>query len=153
MAMYPVQLVTRIDDQTGEVYVCAEEGNGTITWLFPLKQSVQVMDYRGNRGLVSPTGSVKVAEWGGTPVIGYDLAGADTYVLMCIPGPNRTHIAASCVTNGAILSLDGGLADHLPVGPGASVVFSGLEIPPQAGIYARNAVGAANYASLYVAVW
>jgi hypothetical protein len=152
MAMQAIQLITRIDSETGEVYVCAEEGNGRIVWLFPLKQTATIMDYRGNRALVSPTGSVKVAEWGGTPVMGTDATGQAAYALIVVPGPGRTHLAASCVTNGAILSLDGGAADHLPVGPGATVLFSGLEIPPQLGIYAKNAA-AGNYASLYVAVW
>jgi hypothetical protein len=153
MAMQAIQLITRIDSETGEVYVCAEEGNGRIVWLFPLKQTSTIMDYRGNRALVSPTGAQKVAEWGGTPVTGTDATGQNAYALIVIPGPDRTHLAASSVTNGAIISLDGGVTDHLPVCPGASVVFSGLYIPPQAGIYAKNAVAGSNYASLYVAVW
>jgi len=153
MAMYPIQLTTRIDDQTGEVYICAEEGDGTITWLFPLKQSAQIMDYRGNRALVSGDGSIKMAEWGGNPICGTDVGGAATYAYILTPGPGRTHIAASVVTNGAVLSLDGGVSDALPVGPGATAVFSGIEIPPDKGIYAKNAVALSNYASLWVAVW
>ena len=153
MAMQPIQLTTRIDSETGEVYVCAEQGDGVITWLFPLLQASQIMDYRGHRGLVSADGSVKVQEWGGNPLCGTSASGAAGYAYVLTPGPGRTHVAASCVTNGAVLSLDGGVSNALPVGPGATAMFHGIEIPADKGIYAKNAVGISNYASLWVAVW
>lgn len=153
MAMQQIVLSTRIDDKTGEVYVVAEQGDGGVTWLFPFKQAVQLMDYHGHRGEIDDTGAVKVAEWGGTPQPGYDIAGEDTGVLLCVPGPGCTHLSATCLTNGAALSLDGGLTYTLTVAPGTTPVFSGLLIQPAQGIYGRNAVAGSAYASLNVAVW
>jgi len=153
MAQYPTQLVTRCDSETGEVYVVSEHGDGTVTWMMPLKLTAQVMDHRGNRTLVETDGRCCVSPGADTPIIGYILNGSDAWQYVCTPCQNMRYLWATCTKFPVILSLDGGMCTHLAVHNDTTPVFPGVMLTPGVGVYAMNGVAGFNFGSLRVAVW
>jgi len=73
----------------------------------------------------------------------------------CLTFPHfATRILFQVDTKDAVLSLDGGLTDHLFLGNlKGQMLLDGLAIEGGATISAKNAVGGQNYANLTVAVW
>lgn len=107
----------------------------------------------GNIAEVSADGALKAADWGGHPIAGHDPAGTDTYVTI-VTAPRRCrYLTAHCLTQSAMISIDGGSTDSLSVAVTGQIVFAGLDIPAGTKIQARNAKAGSNYASLYVCVW
>lgn len=98
--------------------------------------------------------AIEVVQASGIPTYGKDATGADAHATV-LTSPNREchHLHASVQTKDAIVSLDGGTTDHLWIPIGASVLFSGLKIPPGSVIQGKNGVGAQNYANLAISVW
>lgn len=88
------------------------------------------------------------------PESGTDATGADTYATV-INGITREchNLSAYCATHPAVLSLDGGTTDHLPVAAGVQFVFHGMVIPKAAVIQAKNAGAGNNYTAMIISVW
>ena len=90
----------------------------------------------------------------GLPGYGSDAAGADVYakILDC-PDRQCHYVHVAVGANGAVLSLNGGAADHYAIPANTERLFDGLVIPAAAEIHARNLSTGNNYADLHVSVW
>jgi hypothetical protein len=90
----------------------------------------------------------------GLPVMGVDAAGQDAYAAI-VAAPNRVcrHLHVSVDANGAIISLDGGVTDHLSVPANTAWQFSGLAIPALASLRAKNLDPGSHYTNLRISVW
>lgn len=143
-----------IDEETLEYVVYSGDlSAGNYTILGPLRQGATINDYRGNRALVAVDGALKAADWGGQPVMGSDATGADAHAEVLItPRPIRyMHVAVA--TNGAIISIDGGLSDAFAIPANTERLFPALDIAGGISIQAKNLVNASNYTNLYISVW
>ena len=90
----------------------------------------------------------------GQPVHGTDATGADTYVeIIAAPTGHRRyrHLVAHCLTQPAIISIDGGTTEHLYVPAGVNVAMNDVDI--RGAVHAKNAVGGSNYIKIHVSVW
>lgn len=81
-------------------------------------------------------------------------AGDNDYIhVMDAPAHTCQNLYAFCVTNGAYLSLDGGVTTHVAVPAGVVVVLSDLKIKASDEICAKNLTEDAAFALLHVSVW
>lgn len=120
----------------------------------PTVRGVLPVDEAGNRGQVTADGELRVVQYAdGLPIYGLDAAGADTYVTLVTTGKRCHNLWVSVATKDAILSLNGGVADHFFIPLGQSQLFTGLDIPPGSVIQGKNGVAGQNYANLSVSVW
>lgn len=115
------------------------------------KQGATVNDYRGNRALVSPDGSLKAGDWGGAPVMGTDATGAAAYAAVLTTPRHVRYLHASVGDNGAIISIDGGLTDAFAIPANSERLFPAQDIAGGVSIQAKNISG--NYTALYISVW
>lgn len=90
----------------------------------------------------------------GLPVLGQDATGQDTYgTIATAPARVCHHLLAQCATKAAIISLNGGTADHIRLEPGTVLHLDGLTIASGAEIQAKNADAGQNYTALSISVW
>ena len=141
-----VRRVTEAEAYTSSVVEAVE-------FVCPVKQGAVLMDEENRRVLVTDSGELRVAEYSGLPFMGTDAAGADTYVTILTTGGRCRNLMVRCGTQNAILSLDGGVTEHIYVVAGNVQTFYGLDIPAGVNIQAKNATVASNYISLYLMVW
>ena len=104
-------------------------------------------------GSREPTQRTKVADFGGHPILGTDAVGANTYASVVTAPKQCRYLHATCITNSAIVSIDGGSTDSLVVVAGTERLFVGLDIPAGANIQGKNETAGDNYADLHVSVW
>ena len=91
----------------------------------------------------------------GVPSYGFDVAGANAYATVITTpndGQTRSNLFVSCDTNNAIVSLNAGTTDHLPVLAGQPLLFEELLLSPNTAIQAKNMTAGANYANLVIVV-
>lgn len=85
--------------------------------------------------------------------IGRDATGQDAYATVKTPSANAAHIDVSCGANGATISLDGGVTDHIDVPANTTKIYDDVTITSGVAIQAKNLVGGSNYTNLAVSVW
>lgn len=102
---------------------------------------------------VSEDGALKVADWGSRPISGVDAAGENTYALVVVAGKPCRYLHATCITQNATISIDGGNTDAFVIPAGTAATFPGLDIPAGARIMGRNTAAGSNYANLFVSIW
>ena len=90
----------------------------------------------------------------GNPVEGTLATGTDAYVKV-LDVPDRTcgNLLVQVDTNDVVISLDGGITDHLTVKADSSMVLTGLAIGAGVEVQAKNATASENFTDLIVAVW
>ena len=107
----------------------------------------------GERG-VFQGGDREMREDWGLPVHGTDAEGADTYVELIAAAPgNREyrHLIAIASTFPAMLSLDGGVTDHVWVPAGGGVCLDDVQITKS--VQGKNGGAGNKYSALHVMVW
>ncbi len=88
------------------------------------------------------------------PVFGEDNTGQNAYEEVIGAASGNTwysNILAYCTTQDALLSLDGGDTDHIPVPAGQVICLEGVEHFRR--VHAKNRTAGSNYAALVVMVW
>ena len=150
------QYHVRLDTDTGQYMVCAGSAVGDYTVIGPLVKSAIIQDEAGNQADVSADGGLHVIERGGLPFFWTDAAANadDSYYDLGVVPRDCTYASLYVETNDAIVSFNGGLTDHHFVDVDAGQFFlAGLDIPAGSTISGKNAVAAADYDNLRVAVW
>lgn len=80
--------------------------------------------------------------------------GENSYTkVMDAPSYLCTNLMAYCVTQGAVISFDGGKTDHIVVPATKVIVLQNLLISPLAVIMAKNFTADSNYTLLSVSLW
>ena len=93
-------------------------------------------------------------EYNGPPAYGVDAVGQDAYAtVIAAPGTERrySNLIAYCLTNDAILTVDGGTTDSIYVKAGELVTLNNVFI--NGAVQAKNATGGNNYTGLSITVW
>ena len=86
--------------------------------------------------------------------LGSDATGQDAYATVKTPTADATHIMILLKgTNDAIVSLDAGVTDHIPVAAGSIVILDNVAITSGVAIQAKNATGGSNYTGLSISIW
>lgn len=141
------------DNESLELLVVSGNvSSGDYTVLGPVRVGATVQG-DGVPVLVSPDGALKVADWGAHPIMGSDATGANTYANVVIAPYRCRYLHATCATNGAVISIDGGKTDAFAIPAAAERLFEGLDIAPGAIVMGRNLTAGSNYTGLYVSVW
>lgn len=87
---------------------------------------------------------------------GYALkaTGADTYADVITPSEDKSHILIyNAGTHGAIVSLDEGTTDHIPVPGQSTLTLDYVRIEGNVKIQAKNLAAGSNFTDLYIMVW
>ena len=154
------QYHVRLDTDTGQYVACTGSVTGDYTVIGPLLKGAVLQGGHGNQANVSDGGSLAVhLHSDGMPQIFYDAAANadDTYYDLGTVLRECTSMSVACATKDAIVSLNGGVTDHLYVrntgGADAPLILTGLHIPAGAVISAKNEAANNDYASLYISVW
>lgn len=106
-------------------------------------------------GQAEPASSLPVIQAATTmQALAQDATGQDAYETVKTPTANASHIIIVLTgANPAIISLDGGVTDHIFV-PGASVLaLDHVTITSAVAIQAKNGTGGSNYTGLNISIW
>lgn len=80
--------------------------------------------------------------------------GADTYADVITPSEDKSHILIyNAGTHGAVISLDEGTTDHIPVPGQSTLTLDYVRIEDGVKIQAKNLTAGSNFTNLYVMVW
>ena len=141
-----------MDRETGLLWI-AEGSQDDWHALTPQMQAALLQDARGNRVDVSEDGALKAGDWADQPpLMGTDGTGADSYASVMVAPRKCRYMAVAVSTNPVIISLNGGVTDHIAVAAG-NTVFSGLDIPAAVTISAKNQNSGNNYTLLGISIW
>lgn len=105
--------------------------------------------------LASDQSAIPTSAAGASPQsLGTDATGQDAYATVKTPSANATHLQVGLGgANDAIISLDGGVTDHLYIYAGTIVTYDNILIANGVAIQAKNAVGGSNYSNLRITIW
>ena len=80
--------------------------------------------------------------------------GADAYAKVITPSEDKSHIMIyNAGTHGAVISLDAGTTDHIPVPGQSTLTLNYIRIEEGVEIHAKNLTRGSNFTNLYVMVW
>ena len=144
-----------ISPQTGDAVYCVDATLDGETMIERGRRlgGVVLCGPNGEEALVVD-GQIRAVAANGLPVVGYSASTmVNTYGYLCSV-PRECNFACVYVkTNNVIVSLNGGICDHLFGIAGMAIPYAGLKIPAGSAIYVRNAAAGSNYADVYVALW
>jgi sporulation protein YlmC with PRC-barrel domain len=85
---------------------------------------------------------------------GEDATGQDAYATVLTTTTAKSHMHVSLAgSNDAVISIDGGAADHFVIPANSSHVFDNLLIAATTNIQAKNKSAGNNYTNLRITVW
>lgn len=146
-----------IDAESGELLVVkGAVASGNYEIVGSLIQSVFIRGREGHEAKVSSAGELRIRQATGLPFYMIDAAAnADDSYFDLGTAPRACSFCSIYVeTNDAIISFNGGVTDHFFLDKDAGqVLLQGLDIPAGATISGKNAVAAADYTNLRIAVW
>lgn len=80
--------------------------------------------------------------------------GANTYADVITPSEDKCHILIyNAGTHGAIISLDAGTTDHIPVPGQSTLTLDNIRIEEDVKIQAKNLTEGSNFTNLYIMIW
>lgn len=86
--------------------------------------------------------------------LGSDSTGQDAYATVKTPTADASHIEISLSgSNDAIISLDGGVTDHIYIQAMSIHTLDNVQITSGVAIQAKNAIGGSNYSGLNISIW
>jgi len=90
----------------------------------------------------------------GLPIFGSEGSGSNDYKEVVISSAQTAHyIHVAVGNNGMIVSLDNGVTDHFAIPANTERLFTGLSIPANSIIMAKNLTAGSNYTNAYISVW
>ena len=149
------------DEDSRQLVIVKGNPGGDYTVIGPAVQQVTIADVAGDEVAVDDDGHLEIVQgevphWFGLPQYAIDAAAEidDSYYDLMVTTKVCTRASVYVETNDAIISFDGGTTDHFFLDKDAGqVLLTGLKIPVGATISGKNAVGAADYVNLRIAVW
>lgn len=80
--------------------------------------------------------------------------GADAYAKVITPTEDKSHLLIyNSGTHGAVISLDAGTTDHIPVPGQSTLTLDYIRIEGGVEIHAKNLTPGSNFTNLYLMVW
>lgn len=144
------------DPESGQLMLTRYKDGEDHEILGPLVQAALLVGRKGDEVLVSGAGRLHVIQASGLPQywLDADANADDSYYNLGVATKDCTYCSIYVETNDAIISFDGGVTDHFFLDKDAGqVLLAGLDIPKGSTISGKNAVAAADYTNLRIAVW